>query len=126
MSGSIAPTTIARIARASAGATSLLSELVYAQPALIRRANFALGLGLPLVAFGGARFSRGKSLLLLALPVVIFGRATKIISDRDVDQRDAAIYAAFLVLGKVPNALGQLRCFALTLTGREKRIIEYK
>ncbi|MGI9623657.1 MAG: glycosyltransferase family 2 protein [Acidimicrobiales bacterium] len=88
--------------------------------------NFALGLGLPLVALGGARFSRGKSLVLLALPVVIFGRATKIIADRDVDQRDAAIYAAFLVLGKVPNALGQLRCFALTLTGREKRIIEYK
>jgi GT2 family glycosyltransferase len=88
--------------------------------------NFAWGLALPVVAFGGAPVTRGRSLSLLLLPLAVFVRAARATARRDIPKREALLYAAFLVVGKVPNALGQVRFFALTMSRREKVLIEYK
>lgn len=76
------------------------------------------GLGLPLAAGLGALLVHpGALLLLLAWPLQMARLWRR--------HRDAA-YAAFLVLGKLPEALGVLEYRLGRLTGRGGRLIEYK
>lgn len=87
--------------------------------------NAAWGIGLPLVALGGVKPSRGKSLGLLAaypmLWVRIFLRARQRMSSRH-----ATLYATFTCLGKFPQAQGMARFFLNRARGVAARIIEYK
>jgi glycosyltransferase involved in cell wall biosynthesis len=45
---------------------------------------------------------------------------------RGLSRREASLYAAFVMLGKLPQALGQVTYFWNRLRGRKTRLIEYK
>lgn len=87
--------------------------------------NFAWGLALPFAALAGARRTRGASLLLFGLWVLLWSRVRNGAQDR-MNDRKAKLYATFLVLGKVPNAWGQIRFLWRWMRGRQSEIIEYK
>lgn len=62
----------------------------------------------------------GWALLIYPLQVIrLSARRTGPLAQR-------SLWAAFLVLGKFPEAAGQLKFFVSRLTGRQTRIIEYK
>lgn len=76
------------------------------------------GLGVPLTALAGAALIHPACLLiLLAWPLQILR-----LWRRDGDP----VRAAFLTLGKIPEALGVLEYRLKRLTGRKARLIEYK
>jgi hypothetical protein len=84
------------------------------------------GLALPVVALGLAPLTGGASLLLFgghaALGLRIFLSARR----RGLSSSDARLYAASCVVGKLPQALGQLLYWKRRLTGQCAGIIEYK
>ncbi|MFC3169181.1 glycosyltransferase family 2 protein [Paracoccus fontiphilus] len=82
------------------------------------RRALAWGLGIPLAAILGAVFAHPiLVILLLAWPLQIIR-----LWHRDGD----LVRAAFLTLGKLPEALGILEYWAKRLVGRDERLIEYK
>jgi GT2 family glycosyltransferase len=91
------------------------------------RSNWVLGLIAPVVALALAPFTWGLSLALLAaVYFLLFVRIILSQRRRGFSLGDAALYALFCVLGKFPQALGQLKCGINRLTGRSGRLIEYK
>lgn len=74
------------------------------------------GAGLPLAALIGALITPWAFLLLLAYPAQI----VRLIP------RMGLVRAAFTVLGKLPEALGAIGFYRDRLTGRRRRIVEYK
>jgi glycosyltransferase involved in cell wall biosynthesis len=82
------------------------------------------GVLLPLLAFGGTWFTHGWSLLLLAgYPLMLY----RIYRYRRSLQADhAMLYATFCVLGKFPEAQGQLHFYINKLLRRRSRLIEYR
>ncbi|KIN61606.1 Glycosyl transferase, family 2 [Sulfitobacter noctilucae] len=74
------------------------------------------GAALPLVILVGALFASPWALLILVYPLQLFRLA----------RRGGLHWAAFTMLGKLPEALGVLRYYAKRLTGRKSAIIEYK
>ena len=86
----------------------------------------AWGLGLPLVALGGAWWTGGWSLLLLGLYPLQVARIAKRLSSMGFDPHSARVFALHCVASALPQALGQLRCLLLSLFQRKSELIEYK
>lgn len=82
------------------------------------------GLALPLAAGVGAYPTRGRSLLLLLAYPVLLGRIV-LRERRRLDWRTAALYAAFCILGKFPQAQGGLD-FLRARRAARPRLIEDK
>ena len=90
------------------------------------RSNWAYGLALPVLALGLAWPTRGVSLaLLLAYPLLAW-RVAGHERRRGRNARDARLHGAFVALGKLPQALGQLRYHYGRLFGQRSGLIEYK
>ena len=68
----------------------------------------------------------GWSLLLLLGYGVLAWRISRYARRRHWPARDALLYTSFIMLGKFPQLLGQLKFFCLRAVGRRSRIIEYK
>jgi GT2 family glycosyltransferase len=82
---------------------------------------------LPLVSIGAVGITRRWSLLLLAAyPLWTARIALQRRRERGDSVRDAWIYAAFCMLGKFPQLLGQTRYAWHRLRGRSGALIEYK
>jgi GT2 family glycosyltransferase len=84
------------------------------------------GLLLPLIVLGTAVPTRGKSLLLLSLYVLLALRIIWRSRGAGMPRNDAVVYGAFCTLSKFPQMLGQLRFVALGFLGRRSTLIEYK
>jgi GT2 family glycosyltransferase len=91
-----------------------------------RRSTWAWGVALPIAALAAAAPTRGWSLAALAALALLLawriGRFRLRVGD---DRREAGLYAAFTVMGKVANGLGLLKYHVNRLRGRI-RLIEYK
>jgi GT2 family glycosyltransferase len=80
----------------------------------------------PLVALTLAWPTGGWSLLILAAYLVLWLRVVSYGRRRGWGTPSSIIYALFVVLGKFPQLLGQLKFFLLRALGRKSRLIEYK
>ncbi len=74
------------------------------------------GLALPLAALIGAAFNPLALLVLLAYPLQVLRLAPRV----------GAVRAAFLTLGKIPEAIGVAEYWLRRRLGRRSRLIEYK
>ncbi len=74
------------------------------------------GLALPLAALIGAVFNPLALLVLLAYPLQVLRLAPRV----------GAVRAAFLTLGKIPEAIGVAEYWLRRRLGRRSRLIEYK
>jgi len=81
---------------------------------------------LPAVALGGIVPSLGLSMSLLAAYPVSFLRTFRHARMRGRTTREAATYAAFTQVGRLPEIQGVLEYHRDTWLGRSSRIIEYK
>lgn len=91
------------------------------------RSNLVYGVLLPAAALMALPASGGASALLLLLYAIPFMRSRRRRMREHGDRRaDAALYAAFTVLGKLPQALGGLQFQHNSLRGRRSGLIEYK
>jgi glycosyltransferase involved in cell wall biosynthesis len=91
------------------------------------RSNLAYGLALPALALGLAPVTLGASLWLLGLHGVAWTRMRQNRMQVHGDgARDAALYAHYGVLGKLPQALGVVQFHANRLRGKKSALIEYK
>jgi hypothetical protein len=90
------------------------------------RSNWFWGLLVPAAALGLVVPTAGLSLALLGGYLVIGVRIHQAMRQRGLPPADARLYAAFCVLGKLPQALGQALYWAKRLSGRRGGIIEYK
>lgn len=93
----------------------------------VRRLASIAGWGaLPFLAFLGAPFSGGWSLLLLALPLLLWLRVFRAYRSA-VGTRPAGIYATACVLGKVAELQGVVKyAWRRLLSRRPSGLIEYK
>lgn len=91
-----------------------------------RQRAWAWGGVLPLIAFGGAPFTSGFSLLLCLLYIASFFRTKANLAKQNIKQADARIYAVFLTLSKFPNLLGILIYWKRRFMNQGRQIIEYK
>lgn len=83
-------------------------------------------LGLPLLALALAWPTNALSLLLLAAYPLLLFRIFRSMKRRGYPASDAALYAAFCLLAKFPQALGQLRFHCRRLRHSPLTLIEYK
>lgn len=90
------------------------------------RSNWVWGLGLPVAILAAAWPTRGASLLLLGLYPLLGWKIARHMRLRKFGSSDARVFALFCVIGKLPNALGQLRYHVMRLLGKRSRVIEYK
>jgi hypothetical protein len=91
------------------------------------RSNWLWGLALPGAAAGCFGASRGMSLpLLSALYLALYLKILRSQLARGRTFADAELYARYTVVGKVPQALGQLGFHWRRLRGRDARLYEYK
>jgi GT2 family glycosyltransferase len=90
------------------------------------RSNWLWGAILPLIAVSLAWPTRGISLVLFALYLVLYTRVRQSALHRGRVGHDASLYSAFCVIGKFPHAQGQLRYLLNALMGRRNTLIEYK
>jgi GT2 family glycosyltransferase len=90
------------------------------------RSNWVYGLVLPVVALGAAWWTWGLSLLLFGLYGFLYGRILHGARRRQFDRADARLLARYTVLGKFPQALGQMKYWFNRISGRTSRIIEHK
>jgi GT2 family glycosyltransferase len=91
------------------------------------RSNYTWGFMAPAWAIILAPITFGGTLLLLfALWFVQRIRIARGARARGMNAADADLYAKYIVLGKIPNAIGQLKYVFAKAAGRRSRIIEYK
>lgn len=90
------------------------------------RSIWLWGLVVPLLALSAGWPSHGLSLLLLAAYPLIAYRIYQYGQGRGWSARSAAVYAVSCVVGKLPNAIGQLKFHWNRLRGVQNRLIEYK
>jgi len=90
------------------------------------RSIWMWGLGLPVVALGFAPLTAGASLLLLGGYLVLGARIYLGSRRRGLSPSDARLYAAACVVGKVPQAFGQLLYWKKRLFRQRGGLIEYK
>ncbi len=88
--------------------------------------NWFWGLLLPLAVLAASPFTSGLSLLLLLGYVVLGWRIYRSRRRFGDTPADARLYAVFCVLGKLPQAVGQLRYYWDRLRCRPSTLIEYK
>lgn len=90
------------------------------------QSNWLWGAAAPLSILGLLRPTRGGS-LSLALPYLwLWRRIFARMRQRGYTPADAALYAGFCILGKFPQAWGQMQFHLKRLLGAPSRIIEYK
>ncbi len=90
------------------------------------RSNFVWGLFLPLTLAALAwPLGWASAILLLAYPLMGF-RVYRGERRRGQSRRDARVYALFVVLGKFPQSLGQMKFYWSRLRGKRSALIEYK
>lgn len=90
------------------------------------RSNWVWGVVVPALAIVPAPFTWGLSLiLLLGYPVQYF-KIHRSRRRRGDERATAGLYARYCVLGKFPQAMGQLRYWRNRVFGRRNRLIEYK
>jgi GT2 family glycosyltransferase len=105
------------------------AELAARHPGMCRRDNYSIvawGLFVPAVAFASAPITGELGLGLLLTYPVLWLRILLHRRARGVATGDAAIYAAFCVLGKFPELMGMLRYWWTRICGRRSGLIEYK
>ena len=90
------------------------------------RSNWLWGLALPACSLGLAPPTLGASLALFGGHALLALRVQRWMRGRGFSPTDARLYAAFCVLGKVPQALGQAKYWSKRVSGGQSRIIEYK
>jgi glycosyltransferase involved in cell wall biosynthesis len=90
------------------------------------RSNFFWGLAVPLAALLAMPPSGGLSLALLAGYPVLGVRVYRSMRARGWSPEHARLYAAFVVLGKIPQAFGQLLYWWKRVRGERGGLIEYK
>jgi glycosyltransferase involved in cell wall biosynthesis len=90
------------------------------------RSNWFWGLLVPLAILAAAPWTKGLSLLLFLVYLVLGLRVYRGRRLRGDAPKDARVYAFFCVLGKLPQALGQLTYHWNRLRRRQSRLIEYK
>jgi GT2 family glycosyltransferase len=90
------------------------------------RSIWLWGLVLPVAALGFAPLTAGASLLLLGGYLVLAWRIYRGNRRRGLSTAEARLYAVACVVGKWPQALGQLLYWKKRLTGERGGIIEYK
>lgn len=90
------------------------------------RSNWFWGLGVPAGALLPAPATGGLSLGLLGGYAVLFAKVYRAALARGLPDDHARLYAASVVVGKIPQAMGQLLYWAKRLTGKRGGLIEYK
>jgi GT2 family glycosyltransferase len=90
------------------------------------RSNVAWGLALPVLSLGLSAPTFGGSFALLGLYRVLYRRVLRDRIARGDSPRQAALYARFTTLGKIPQAQGFLQFHHRRLTDGERKLIEYK
>ena len=90
------------------------------------RSNWFWGLALPGCSLGFAVPTLGASLGLLGGHALLAVRVHRWMRGRGFSTPDAGLYAAFCVLGKVPQALGQAVYWTKRVRGTRSGLIEYK
>ncbi|HEX3698272.1 MAG TPA: glycosyltransferase [Polyangia bacterium] len=91
------------------------------------RSNWFWGVGAPTAAVGMALPTLGMSLGLVGGGYFLLGRRIlRTMRQRGFSRDDAALYARYTVLSKLPQGWGQIRYWALRLGGRRAGLIEYK
>ena len=84
------------------------------------------GLILPLLTLGLTWLTRGWSLLLLAgYPLMIY-KIYRYIQQRGYSSKDTVLYAIACMLGKFPQAQGQIEFYIGRLRGKSRTLVEYK
>jgi glycosyltransferase involved in cell wall biosynthesis len=80
----------------------------------------------PLGTLGLAWFTSGLSLLVLLLYPVLVWRVYRYRRALGDSASDARLYAIFCILGKFPEAIGQIKYWLTRLQGKPATLIEYK
>jgi hypothetical protein len=84
------------------------------------------GIILPLLALGLAWPTRGISLVLLLAYPLLAWRVAGHERKRGRLPRDARLQGFFVMLGKLPQAIGQTKYCWNRMIGRRSKLIEYK
>jgi len=85
------------------------------------------GLLLPLFALIAAWFTFGFSLVFLFMAYIFLGdRIYKNALQRGFKPEDAIVYSLFCVLGKFPQAQGQIKFYISRLFNKQSTLVEYK
>ncbi|MBW4477943.1 MAG: glycosyltransferase [Tolypothrix brevis GSE-NOS-MK-07-07A] len=85
------------------------------------------GLLLPLMAVATAPLTFGLSILLLIIIYTLLGyKIYKNTQERGLKSEDASLYARFCILGKLPQAQGQILFHISRLLKRQRTLVEYK
>jgi GT2 family glycosyltransferase len=90
------------------------------------RSNWVYGVVVPVLALGLAWPTRGISLALLLAFVFLAFRVASLERRRGRSAHDARLYGLFVAIGKLPQALGQIRYYYGRLFGQRSGLIEYK
>lgn len=90
------------------------------------RSGIVFGAVLPLTVLLTIPVTRGWSAVTLGAYAVSFARAHRHLISRGFSDSDARLYAAFCMLGKFPEAVGQASYWCGRLAGRKPELIEYK
>lgn len=88
--------------------------------------NLAWGIGVPALSLGLALPTLGGSVTLLGLYGVLYRRVRADRLRRGDSAEDAALYAGYTVLGKVPQARGAIQYCVRRLRRERATLIEYK
>lgn len=89
------------------------------------RSIWLWGVLVPGLAIGVAWLTHGVSLLLLLGYPLITYRIYRYMQRTGHSSKDALLYAVFCMLGKFPQAQGQIRFYLSKLLGRRSTLIEY-
>ncbi|MEC4806950.1 MAG: glycosyltransferase [Jaaginema sp. PMC 1079.18] len=90
------------------------------------RSIWLWGVIIPVVALSFAWLSHGWSLLLLLGYPLLLYRVLKGINKPHLNPQSTRLYALSCVVGKFPQALGQIQFHLNRLLGRQQQLIEYK
>jgi GT2 family glycosyltransferase len=90
------------------------------------RSNWFWGAAVPVAALGMAPPSLGLSLGLFGGHALLAARVYRAGRRRGLSASDAGLFAASCVVGKLPQALGQLTYWKNRLLGKRGTIIEYR
>jgi glycosyltransferase involved in cell wall biosynthesis len=90
------------------------------------RSNWVWGVVVPALAIVPAPFTWGLSVILLLGYPVLYFKIHRSRRRRGDEPATASLYARYCVLGKFPQAMGQLQYWRNRVFGRRNRLIEYK